>query len=899
MKIRYSLNMNVHPKKYFLLVLLAVIVFANHAYASSSWQTVGGAGFSPGSISSASIAFTSSGTPYVAFDDNSNSNKATVMQYNGTNWVDVGTPGFTTSVANNLAFAISPTTNVPYIVYSDGNNAGAAIVMEFDGMNWVNVGTPDFTTTGAYYPKIAISPSGTPYIAYADAANSNEVSVMEFDGTNWDQVGAADFGGTGSDYPALTFSPSGTPYVAFVDSAHSNETTVMEYNGRSWVGVGSPDFNTPNSGQPSIAVDASGNVYVAYKDLFDSGEAAVMEYATAGSGWSPVSPNPSSPGFSAGNTVYISIALDSSGVPYVAYRDIANSNKMTVMSYDGANWNNVGSAGFSAGTVGGPLVAINPATNVPYVVYEDAANSNYATVEAYLPTPSTTPPIFTDPVAGTYVDTGTIPIAYTLPSTPQGGSINLTFTPASGTPIDFTLNAASPETAPVSFNLPISSGYTGMPEIASVSNNATSIPDGTYTVDLAYKDTNDDSPVDVSVSGIVVAPPAATDISSVGVTGFIAPAPRAVPELASGLSPADGAQYSVKSLTWTPADATFNATSAYSATIVLTSNAGFEFPSSIPTPPTVSFLGNTNGSSLISAETVTGTGSGNTFQFAVSFSPSVSVPTIENTSATDITQTSATLGASIIYDGGEPIAAKGMLYIPDAHISDLQQRPSILTNALATQIDTASGQTTVQGPINFTENVSGLTCGTKYDYLSFASNSPGDQGILSAHNGGGGMWGVSVNPSKALSFAIFTTLPCSESSQPSEFIYGGGTAYVCTDPKATNYDTYSSSSNTACQYSNASSAVSSIGTLPSSSALSPNVIVRSLKYGMKGSDVILLQQYLNGHQYVIAVTGPGSPGHETTSFGLLTKKAVQKFQRDHHLTPDGVVGAKTRALMNN
>jgi hypothetical protein len=80
---------------------------------------------------------------------------------------------------------------------------------------------------------------------------------------------------------------------------------------------------------------------------------------------------------------YTSLALDSSGVPYVAYRDGANSNKATVMKYDsGSGWVPVGSAGFSAGQADDTSLALD-SSGVPYVAYTDLANGSKATVMKY------------------------------------------------------------------------------------------------------------------------------------------------------------------------------------------------------------------------------------------------------------------------------------------------------------------------------------------------------------------------------------------------------------------------------------------------------------------------------------------------------------------------------------
>ncbi|MBK9191073.1 MAG: hypothetical protein IPM77_05880 [Crocinitomicaceae bacterium] len=55
-----------------------------------------------------------------------------------------------------------------------------------------------------------------------------------------------------------------------------------------------------------------------------------------------------SPAFSPGQVQYTSIAVDGS-TPYVAYRDLANMNKCSVMKHNGTNWVQVGSAGISGG----------------------------------------------------------------------------------------------------------------------------------------------------------------------------------------------------------------------------------------------------------------------------------------------------------------------------------------------------------------------------------------------------------------------------------------------------------------------------------------------------------------------------------------------------------------------
>jgi peptidoglycan hydrolase-like protein with peptidoglycan-binding domain len=88
-----------------------------------------------------------------------------------------------------------------------------------------------------------------------------------------------------------------------------------------------------------------------------------------------------------------------------------------------------------------------------------------------------------------------------------------------------------------------------------------------------------------------------------------------------------------------------------------------------------------------------------------------------------------------------------------------------------------------------------------------------------------------------------------------------------------------------------------------------DVFTKNLKVGDTDQEVLLLQKALNEDpDTVIAASGAGSPGNETTYFGQRTKTAVIKLQNKHYgevLAPNGLssgtgyFGASTRAMMNN
>ncbi len=89
---------------------------------------------------------------------------------------------------------------------------------------------------------------------------------------------------------------------------------------------------------------------------------------------------------------------------------------------------------------------------------------------------------------------------------------------------------------------------------------------------------------------------------------------------------------------------------------------------------------------------------------------------------------------------------------------------------------------------------------------------------------------------------------------------------------------------------------------PAAVSVSP-VFNSSLSLGARNDDVKRLQQLLNSDPEMrVAASGVGSPGEETTYFGALTERAVQKFQEKYGVAKAGEagyghLGPKTRAKL--
>ena len=140
-----------------------------------------------------------------------------------------------------------------------------------------------------------------------------------------------------------------------------------------WMNVGNAGFSAGQVADLCLALNSSGQPYVAYRDAA-SGKATVMKFD--GTNWV----NVGTAGFSAGGVENTSLAFNLSGQPNGAYVDYVNNRKSTVMKYNGTLWENVGNEGFSLGKVEYTSLAVSPIDDQPYVAFADMAHAGRTTV---------------------------------------------------------------------------------------------------------------------------------------------------------------------------------------------------------------------------------------------------------------------------------------------------------------------------------------------------------------------------------------------------------------------------------------------------------------------------------------------------------------------------------------
>lgn len=229
-----------------------------------------------------------------------------------------------------------------------------------------------------------------------------------------------------------------------------------------------------------------------------------------------------------------------------------------------------------------------------------------------------------------------------------------------------------------------------------------------------------------------------------------------------------------------------------------------------------------------------------------------SAPIVTTDSASAIGQTSATLGGTITSIGSTSPSVRGFVYGANTTYS-------------ATTTDSA-------GPFStgsFSAAISSLTCNTGYHFAAYATST----------NGIG--YGSDLT---------FTTSACSVaggSIPPPVIVTGGG-------------GTISSPLSVEVHSVQPVAAATSTSPGPALVKARPNAmhLGQNRKMNEKGEDIRSLQRFLNLNGFVVAQSGPGSIGIETSIFGIRTYRALVQFQSAHGLPATGFLGPLTRGTIN-
>lgn len=257
-----------------------------------------------------------------------------------------------------------------YITYTlKANNS--VKVMKYANDEWTSVGNIDKIGS---VPKIAVDAKNNVYVAFNDADKNNFYCLNRYKNGSWETLGDY-ITSDGGMWARLTLDSDGIPYVSWADFQTDNRMYVSKLIGETWMQVGDGPVSKENyitKNYQDIAVDANGNIYLAY---CVNGTESLAVYRYNGDEWELLGDNVAD-----GAVKGIDVSVDGKQNFYIAYADANCEGKVSVIKYDGMEWNYVGQRGFTESKTDS-YMAMSLYNDYPYVVYTDIEMSGRASAK--------------------------------------------------------------------------------------------------------------------------------------------------------------------------------------------------------------------------------------------------------------------------------------------------------------------------------------------------------------------------------------------------------------------------------------------------------------------------------------------------------------------------------------
>lgn len=281
----------------------------------------------------------------------------------------------------------------PSVAWSQAGSGEPCIyLLHWTGERWAELGHSasgrglSDTVGTALAPSIQIDADGHPVVAWQDLTSGNyEIYLKRWNGTTWEEMqGSATKGGisqtlTGlSVDPSLTLEKSGNPLVAWEERFGANSDVYIRRlnagrRGGKWEDVGGKaGFHGGMGGKigrsafPSMVLDGRDRPVVAWQDSL-SGPFQIFLRTWSGSQWEELGGSAGGGGIShaKGNAIAASVALDSSGQPFVAWQQESGERSVIYVSrWDGKQWSGLGGSMTGEGIIAGLPGALLPSLAV-------------------------------------------------------------------------------------------------------------------------------------------------------------------------------------------------------------------------------------------------------------------------------------------------------------------------------------------------------------------------------------------------------------------------------------------------------------------------------------------------------------------------------------------------------
>lgn len=184
-------------------------------------------------------------------DNGNNAGHVRVFEFNGADWVQLGTDINGEAADDWFGYAVSINNSGNRIavggIFNDGNgiDSGHARIYEYNGIDWIQLGTDidgeaandgfgNTVSLNSDGSRIAVGGPGND----GNGVNSGHVRVYEYNGVDWIQLGTAIDGeaaGDGAGYVSLSDDGNRMAIGGIINNNGSGHVRIYEFNGIDWV----------------------------------------------------------------------------------------------------------------------------------------------------------------------------------------------------------------------------------------------------------------------------------------------------------------------------------------------------------------------------------------------------------------------------------------------------------------------------------------------------------------------------------------------------------------------------------------------------------------------------------------------------------------------------------------
>lgn len=287
--------------------------------------------------------------------EGTNNTKYTIVIENAEEGVWTPLPSF---VPENgikyITMGVNSVDGSPYLAYSENDDDKKMSVVKYDGSVWAQVGSTDFTDDQFRYPTINFSGKGVPYVAFADYSiekdgkTNSAASVMRYENGAWGYVGNKGVTDVKIAGVCLGFDAEDNVHAFStlgVDGNYGNKREVVESVFLSdWQSSAIP--NRPETQARILATkNINGALYLAVLNFGDGQSFSVYKYAN--SEWSTIAEQMKDDESDIMYYYPFDIDVDNKGNVYIAYAEDKGADKnytIRLRKYDATaqTWSRIG-----------------------------------------------------------------------------------------------------------------------------------------------------------------------------------------------------------------------------------------------------------------------------------------------------------------------------------------------------------------------------------------------------------------------------------------------------------------------------------------------------------------------------------------------------------------------------